>query len=174
MPNIIIRQVGDILYVNQSVYITNGKTVPVYGSVEDADNFFSMTLDGQRWMHSPIDKKFKALASATRRIDRLNYYGVLANPSQPLQFPRGTDTLVPVAVQQACYELAQALLKGVDPDTEADLLPTTFQGYGGLRTEYDRSSIQPWVAAGIPCKAAWDLLLPFLNERRGTVLTRVS
>lgn len=173
-PSPLNESMTDILYINQCVTVTNGKTVPVYGSVEDADNFFSMTLEGQRWMFTQPDKKFKALVSATRRIERLNFYGVQANPAQPLQFPRGTDTLVPVEVQQACYELAQALLSGVNPDTETDLITTTFQGYGGLRTEWDRSSLQPWIIAGIPCKAAWDLLWPFLDERRGLRLTKVS
>ncbi len=165
---------SDTLYLNQSVSVTNNKTVPVYGTVEDADNYFSQTLEGQRWMFTEQGKKFKALVSATRRIDRLNFFGTQANPEQLLQFPRGTDTSVPVQIQQACYELAQALLKGVDPDTETDLLVTTFQGYGGLRTEYDRSSSQPWIIAGIPCKMAWDLLWPFLDERRGIILTKVS
>lgn len=165
---------SDILYFNQAVQVTNGKTVPCYGTVEDADNYFGMTLEGQRWMATSRDRKYKALVSATKRIDRLNFKGVMAVADQPLQFPRGTDTLVPVEIQQACYELAQALLKGVDPDTEADLILTTFQGYGGLRTEYNRSSVQPWIIAGIPCKMAWDLLWPYLDERRGMVLTKVS
>lgn len=168
------RTTSDTLYVNQSVVVTNNKTVPYYGTVEDADNYFSSTLEGQRWMASTRDRKSKALVSATKRIDRLNFIGIKHDNAQPLQFPRGTDTLVPVEIQQACYELAQALLKGVDPDTEADNTLTTFQGYGGLRTEYNRNSVQPWIIAGIPCKIAWDLLWPFLDERRKIVLTKVS
>ncbi len=174
MPNIIIRQVTDVLYINQCVAVTNGANCIYYGTIEKADNYFDCMLEGQRWVASTHERKHQALVSATKRIDRLNFFGVLHDPMQPKQFPRGTDTLVPVEVEWACYELAQALLKGVDPDTETDLITTTFQGYGGLRTEYDRSSLQPWVVAGIPCKIAWDLLWPFLDERRAILLTKVS
>lgn len=171
---IIERTVVSTLNLGQSVTVSNSSTVPTYGTVEQADNYFSQTLEGQRWMHTPREKKFKALVSATKRINRLNFSGYKAQADQPLQFPRGTDTLVPVDIQQACFELAQVLLKGVDPDTEADNALVTLQGYGGLRTEFDRSSHQPWMLSGIPNKYAWDLLWPYLDDVRGIELVRVS
>jgi len=171
---IIIREVESILLLTDSVLVANGSTLPIYGTVEKADNYFGMMLEGQRWSYTDRLRKVQALVSATRRIDRLNFIGVQANPAQPLQFPRGTDTLVPVEIEQATYELALVLLKGVDPDTEHDNLSATVQAYGGLRTEYDRGFVPPYIKAGIPSQTAWHLLLPFLDPRTGIELRRVS
>lgn len=171
---IIIRQVTQTLYLTESVVVANGSTLPIYGTLEKADNYFAMMLEGQRWAYTERLTRLQALVSATRRIDRLNFVGDLVSEDQPLQFPRGTDTVVPVQIEQACYELALALLKGVDPDTEADNLLTTVQAYGSLRSEFDRSSTQPYIRAGIPSQTAWNLLFPFLDSVRGITLRRVS
>lgn len=173
MPTI-IRSVGSVVLLTSDLIVANGSTLPIYGTLEKADNYFAMMLEGQRWTYTDRLKRFQALVSATRRIDRLNFIGVKSNPNQFLQFPRGTDTLVPVDIEQACYELALVLLKGVDPDTERDNLSSTFQGYGGLRSEFDRSIIHPYLVAGIPSFTAWNLLLPYLDERSGIELKRIS
>lgn len=171
---IIIREVTSVLYLTQSVSVSNGSTVPMYGSVEKADNYYALMLEGQRWNATDRLRKTQALVSATRRIDQLNFIGQKADPLQPLQFPRGTDTLVPVAIEQACFELAQELLKGVDPNTERDNTLATVQAFGQLRSEFDRNSVLPYMVAGIPSATAWNLLFPFLAERREMKLTRVS
>jgi hypothetical protein len=171
---IIIRSVESIILLTQEVVVANGSTLPIYGSVEEADNYFAMMLEGQRWHYTERLKRLQALVSATKRIDRLNFVGEKADEDQPLQFPRGTDTEVPVDIRQATYEFALALLNGVDPDTEADNLAMSSQGYGGLRSDYDRSSIPPWINSGIPCKTAWNLLLPYLRPRLGVSLRRDS
>jgi len=161
------------LYLTQVVQVANKKTVPFYGTVNDANNYFEQMLEGQRWMNTPQEKRVKALISATRRIEQLNFRGQMASADQPLQFPRGTDTTVPVDIEQACYELAQALLKGIDPDTEAANLRNSLQAYGGLRTELNTEQPQPWTIAGIPSFTAWQLLLPYMEEVRGVKLERV-
>ncbi|TXH08446.1 MAG: hypothetical protein E6R03_18195 [Hyphomicrobiaceae bacterium] len=170
----IIREVESTFYVTQDVSVANGSTLPIYGSVERGDNYFAMMLEGQRWMDTPRLRKLQALVSATRRIEQLRFYGEKHDASQPLQFPRGTDTLVPVEIEQACYELAQTLLKGVDPDKEADNLSVTVLAFGQLRSEQDRSFVPPYVRAGIPSQTAWNLLLPFLDPDLGITLQRVS
>jgi hypothetical protein len=154
--------------------VANGSTLPIYGTVEKADNYFAMMLEGQRWAYTERLKKVQSLVSATRRIERLNFKGVQTSTAQPLQFPRGTDTVVPVEVEQACYELALCLLSGVNPDTEIDNLAATVQAYGSLRSEMDRTSIPPYIRAGIPSPTAWSLLFPYLDPVRGIVLRRVS
>lgn len=171
---VIIRSVESILRINEALVAANGSTLPFYGTLERADNYFASMLEGQRWAYTERLKRVQALVSATRRIDRLNFVGDLASADQPLQFPRGTDTVVPVAVEQACYELALVLLKGVDPDTEADNLVASVQAYGSLRSEFDRSITLPYVRAGIPSLTAWNLLFPFLDPVRGITLRRVS
>jgi hypothetical protein len=173
MP-VIIRSVESVLLLTQSVIVSNGTTLPIYGTVEKANNYFSMDLNGQRWMYTEHLRKVQALMKATKLIDRLNFVGDRTSDDQPLQFPRGTDTLVPVDIEQACYELAQELLKGVDPNTERDHLASTVQAFGGLRSEFDRSIVPLYIAAGIPSATAWNLLLPYLQDNCGIEFRRVS
>ncbi len=173
MP-LIDRSVESTLLLTQSVIVANGSTLPIYGTLEKADNYFARMREGQRWVYTDRLKRLQALVSATKRIDRLNFQGDMASADQPLQFPRGTDTEVPVDIEQACYELALVLLKGVDPDTEQDNLSHTVQAFGGLRSEYDRSFVPAYLRAGIPSATAWNLLLPYLKERREIEIRRDS
>lgn len=172
--SLIIRQLGSQLSFYQTAVAYTAITVPTYGSIQEADAYFTTQLGGQRWMNTETSKKQQALVAATKRIDRLNFIGLRADPSQPLQFPRGTDTTVPVAIREACYELAQALLKGVDADTERDNLRLRSSSYGGLRSEFDRSAAHPYIAAGIPSATAWDLLWPYIRPLTSIELVRVD
>lgn len=171
---IIIRSVSHRLCFSQEIVPQNVSTYIMYGTVDKADKYYATRLEGQQWLFTDRDKRIKSLVSATERIDRLNFRGVKVDSSQPLQFPRGTDTLVPVEIEQACYQVAYALLKGIDPDTEADNLPASLLAYGNLRSQYDRSVVNAWTRAGIPNQHAWNLLLPFLDPRTELVLRRNS
>lgn len=171
---IFIRTVSNTLYINDQSIVSNRTTLPIYGSLVDSNNYFAMLLHGQKWEYLSSDLKVKALVSATKLIENLNFAGSKANASQPLQFPRGTDTLVPVAIEEATYELALALLKGIDPDTERDNLSVTVQAYGSLRSEFNRSSPPPYIVAGIPSATAWNKLLPFLEPRTAVTLSRIN
>ncbi len=169
------RTVVSNLYFQQSLIISNGSTLPIYGTLERANNYFGSMLEGQLWEYTESSKRFRALVSATKRIDRLRFDGDMASADQPLQFPRGTDTIVPVDIEHACYELALALLKGIDPDTEQDNLTMTVQAYGTLRSEHDRGITPPYFRAGIPSATAWNYLLPYLSEAgKEIVFRRVS
>lgn len=171
---IIIRSVTHHLNLSQGTVPQNVSTFLMYSTLERADNYFACRLEGQQWMFTDRDKRLKAMVSATERIDLLNFRGEKADASQLLQFPRGTDTTVPDEIEKACYHVAYALLKGIDPDTEADNLPTTLLAYGNLRSQYDRSVVNPWTRAGIPNQHAWNLLFPFLDPRTELVLRRTS
>lgn len=173
MPTI-DRSVSNEILFTQAIVVANGSTLPIYGTLERANNYFGSMLEGQRWNYSDQLTRVQALVSATRRIDRLNFIGEKADEDQDLQFPRGTDTVVPVDVEHATYELALVLLKGVDPDTEADNLNMKSQVYAGLRSEYDRSIAQPYIRAGIPSQTAWNLLLPYLDIRLEVMIRRDS
>lgn len=170
----IVRSVSDVLVVTEALIVANNSTLPIYGTLDRADNYFASMLEGQKWAYTTRQRKLAALVSATKAIDRLNFVGDKADCDQYLQFPRGTDTIVPVDIEQASYELAIALLKGVDPNTERDNLTMTVQGYGNLRSEHDRSIVPPYIVAGIPSATAWNLLLPYLCERRGILIRRDS
>lgn len=170
----IIRNADSVLYLTSGVTAANTSNILVYGSIEKADNYFASVLHGQKWEYLDRSLKAKALVSATKLIEQLNFAGTPTVPSQPLSFPRGTDTLVPVAIEEATYELALALLKGIDPDTERDNLSMTVQGYGTVKAEYNRASPPPYIVSGIPSPTAWHKLLPFLEERRAVRITRTD
>lgn len=170
----IIRNVESFLGLSQSTCVANGSTLPIYGTLERANNYHASMLEGQRWGCTDSTRRYQALVSATKRIDRLNFIGVRNSESQPLQFPRGTDTLVPVDIEQACYDIALALLSGVDPDTEHVNSLTTVQAYGGLRSEFNRGSVLEYFANGIPSLTAWQKLFPYLQGRHEIELRRIS
>lgn len=166
--------IADSINPQQSVSVTNGKTIPFYGSVQDADNYFTFRLHCDEWFDADLRTKISALAQATRQIDRLNFVGSRASTTQLLEFPRAGQLSVPIVIEQATYELALLMLNGVVPDTEAANLSTVTRGYGPMKTEYLRTFAVHNVKAGIPSFTAWNLLYPYLRSIEGVKLSRVS
>jgi hypothetical protein len=165
---------NNTFYLTQNVVVANKKTVPIYGSVGDADNYFYAHINYSDWADATKEDKWRCLATATRLIDRLNFVGQKADADQALQFPRSGATKVPIAIEQACYELALKLHMGLDPDTEARQLSVRLQGYGGSRTDYDRTFVPDYVRAGIPSQVAWNLLYPYLRDPNALSVVRSS
>jgi len=98
-----------------------------------------------------------------------------AEASQPLEFPRGSDTEVPEAIRRAEYELAFSLLDGVDPQMELENLAVTAQGYAEVRTHYERNMVPiEHLINLVPNPLAWSLLKPFLRDDQAVRLSRVS
>ncbi len=170
-------------------------TVNHYGDVTEADGYFSNRLHEHAWTNTSAADRPKALWAATLIIDALNFKGMKnsvytllqANPSssdgdiraaevlQPLEFPRGADTDVPEAIRMACYEIAHALLDGKDPELELENLGIVSQGFGSVRTTYNRTQIPiEHIINGIPSSQAWRLLKPFLRDDEAIKLSRVS
>lgn len=145
-----------------------------YATLSEANAYFATRLHSGLWTETPPADRNAALADATRRIDRLNFAGEKAVDTQELQFPRGTDSSVPGDIKIACYEIAFALLDGVDPERETQDLGVVSQGYSSVRTTYDRSLVQEHFANGIPSIMAWRYLTPFLRDNRSVLLSRVS
>lgn len=170
----IARSVDDLIIFTHTVIVANGSTLPIYGSVEAADRYFGMQLEGQRWAYTDRLRRVQALVESTAAIDRLNFAGDKVDPAQDLQFPRGTDTTVPVDIQIATYENALALLKGINPATERENLNTTVQAYGNLRSYFDRTIVPEHFASGIASPKAWDRLLPYLQSRKELAMRRIS
>lgn len=167
----IIADCSDIMYLSETLYVSDGKVLPFYGSLADAENYFRFRLDNDPWLEASRDRKIAALAQATRGIDRLSYIGTKTGA---LEFPRDFQTEVPVEIKQACYEDALALLDGIDPNTETDNLVSNSQGYGSLRTHYVRDYQTPHRVNGIASATAWRLLAPFLADGESVALSRVS
>ena len=117
---------------------------------------------------------YKSVAMATKIIDRLNFLGSKLDADQANQFPRDDDTDVPDDIKEACFEIALALLDGVDPQIEAENLGMISQGYANVRSTYDRGVGAEYIAAGIPSSTAWRYLLPYLRSPHFVDVLRTS
>jgi hypothetical protein len=150
-----------------------------YGTLARANEYFSQKLFEDAWTNTP-EYHPVALWRATLIIDDLNYKGVknavyvLSNPNrdeviaadstQALEFPRGPETEVPLKIEQACYEIAYALLEGVDQQEQSESLDVQRQAYGSVRTSYGTHKAgSAQITSGVPSSVAWRMLKPFLT-----------
>jgi hypothetical protein len=163
-----------------------------YGSVEEANEYFAMRLHEFAWSTADILDQPKALNAATQIIDSLNFKGMKATVAaladdasnseitaaeiaQELEFPRGSDTVVPLAIRKATYEIAHSLLDGKDPEVELENLGIVSQAYASVRTTYSRNQVPiEHIVNGIPNAQAWRWIKPFLRDEDAFKLNRVS
>jgi len=145
-----------------------------YITVADADTYFENRYNVTIWDQADDDDKEKALKDMTLRIDRLNFIGIKADEDQEKQFPRYGDTTVPLDIQYACAEGAFALLDGIDPERELELLGMKSQGLASARSTFDRSFAPEHFLAGIPSAMAWNYLKPYLIDPENVQITRVT
>lgn len=145
-----------------------------YQTVSGADTYFDERLDSDVWVQASSTNKTKALATATRYIDALNFAGDKADAAQENEFPRGTDTVIPQAIKDATCEIAIALLDGVNIEYQAEQgnVESVKYGPGSLRKESDW--IPEHITHGIPSIVAWNLLRPYLRDATTLTLKRVS
>ncbi len=87
--------------------------------------------------------------------------------------PPGRPDDVPQDVQDACCEIAFALLDGIDPDLEYENLRMVSQGIGNIRSTYNPEAIPEHILAGVPSAAAWRYLKPYLRDVRDIRVSRV-
>lgn len=145
-----------------------------YGSLVDAEIYFNNRLRSAEWHDATIDDRKRALVEATECIDKLNFIGTMTSSSQLHAFPRNGSTNVPTEIERACYEIAIKLLEGYDPDMEVENLAAQSQGYSSVRATYDRAFVLPHLRAGIVSNKAWQLLTPWITEKRNLKLRRVT
>ncbi|MGN6136085.1 MAG: hypothetical protein ACTHOU_16480 [Aureliella sp.] len=165
----------------------------IYGSLSEAQAYFDDRLHEVAWSAASVADRRKSLVQATRIIDTLSYKGNKAavyqlleaneaatdaeireaEASQATQFPRGSDTEVPEAIRIASYEIAYALLDGVDPQLELEALGVSSAGLESVRATYSRQQ-KPvdHIINGVPSASAWRRLLPFLRDDRSVKLYR--
>ncbi len=168
------------------VPITQTLTNSPYLTVDDASTYFSTRLRSDPWDDASPTDQGKALATATRAIDRLNYIGIKVDPAQENEFPRmapnvganytgTTDVTIPVPqdILFACCEEALSLLDGMDPEFEMAQLHSNSSAYAGVRDTYDRSFANENVKAGIMSPIAWNFLRPWLDDSQSITLSRV-
>ena len=151
-----------------------------YGTLAGANEYFSEKLFEDAWTGSLADYHPMALWKATKIIDDLNYKGakhavyelsganrdevIAADVSQLREFPRGPEVAVPLKIEQACYEIAYALLEGVDPQDQSEAQDVQRQAYGSVRTSYGGYKANTaQITHGVPSSVAWRMLKPFLT-----------
>lgn len=170
----LVISISDYAFFNQEVHVCLESFTDFYGSLKDADLYFCNRLNSKVWEQAEENDKKKALIEATRLIDRLNFKGSKADLTQWLQFPRGTDTLVPQDIKIACYEIGYRLLDDIDIEMEIDNLSVTSEGFSSVRTSFDRSPGSIHMRHGIPSAKAWFYLFPYLIDPRQITLNRKS
>jgi hypothetical protein len=152
-----------------------------YITVYDANLYFQTRLGTDAWDSAIPTDQTKALAQATRSIDRLNFIGIKANPCQSFQWPRivgprrlGTisASCLPNDIQVATAELALNLLDGIDADLEDELLGSQSDAYATVRVTSDSKVARDHIKAGIVSAIAWRLLLPWLQDPRAITLRK--
>lgn len=166
-----------------------------YGDIVDAQDYFDNRLHEIAWSDATSIDRVKALIAATNIIDQLNFKGEkatvhtllvddpdateeekrTADQAQALEFPRGTDTIIPESIRTATYEMAHSLLDGKDPEIELESLGITSQGYGSLRTTYNRQQTPlEHLVNFVPSPMAWRWIRPFLRDEDAILLSRIS
>lgn len=157
-----IRYTSETLDFTEDIVFENIREFPIYGTVDEADRYFAVLLHGEIWERCTPIRKYKALVSATSNINKLRFAGRKTNATQALEYPRNGDTVVPLAVRQATYEEAMALLKGIDVVTEYDNLFVKSRGMKPLVTDYDTGVVPEYKKHGIASLRAWNFILPYL------------
>lgn len=151
-----------------------------YETYTAADTYFLDRLYVAEWTASTNSDKTKALTEASARIDRLKFAGTKVDSAQTEEFPRYYgdeavgDEAVPTDIKIACYEVAFALLDGVDPELELENLAVSARGVSSARTTYARGEVPAHFAAGIPSAYAWNYLKPYLKASGTIKIHRVS
>ena len=147
-----------------------------YDTYDNADTYFTNRLHVSSWTGSTQSQKTIALTEASARIDRLRFIGEKVVAAQDLEFPRYyDDELIDYDdIKIASYEVAYALLDGVDPDLELENLAVSARGISSARTTYARWEAPEHFAAGIPSAYAWAFLRPFLRPSGTVKIRRVS
>ncbi len=148
--------------------------MPIYGSTDGGDTYFTTRLDSDDWDEATDSDKLAALTMATESIDNLNYIGDLTDENQVNQFPRGTDSSVPDEIITATYDIAIILLSGFDIEIETENLWLKERRYAQAKSTYDTSIASPYILAGIASSTAWRKLVPYLRDPSDIRLNRVT
>ena len=105
--------------INATVGASNANS---YLTLVTAQSYADSDLDVSDWDAASADKRTRALITATRHLSALLYIGSKASSTQSLPWPRRDaitsdgeleDDEIPTQLLQAQWEIANALVKGV-------------------------------------------------------------
>jgi len=145
-----------------------------YVTPTEADTYFESHLHTDAWDQAITTDRVKALAMATRNIDRLDFTNQKVDVDQELEFPRGDQTEVPDDIESACCELALSILDGNDPDELLADLSVKNEGFSSVRAAYNREILPEYIINGIVSATAWRYLRPYLHANGNMRIERVS
>jgi hypothetical protein len=143
-----------------------------YVSIEVAQEYFDTRMIHESWTDATETDKLRAVITATRLIDRLNFAGAKAVTTQSLEFPRDSDTEIPESIEIACCELAYQLLDGRDPEFEYESYMGQSGSLGPVSVSSDPNIIPEHIAHGIVSTLAWSYLKPFMRDPLALVMER--
>ena len=129
----------------------SGASANSYVTLAGANTYFETVPNSSTWTDKTDDQKNRALISATRWIDSLNYYGDRCDEDQALKWPRnnydvdGVElecSLIPNDVKYATYELARALANDTGAITDSTGTTGLYDEVqlGDLRVKYSKTS----------------------------------
>jgi RNase P subunit RPR2 len=143
-------------------HIPKGGYILSYVSLTEANEYFSDRLHADAWAEAADADKEKALAMATKAIDRQPLKGRKTDLVQEMAFPRYPDTEVPQAIKEACCEEALAILErgnsqrrrlqkeGVQSFTLGNMSETYAPGSGkGLLSQEAKELLRPWLIGAV-------------------------
>jgi len=148
-----------------------GESSNSFVTLAEANTYFETVPSSSTWDDKTDDQKNRALISATRWIDVLNFYGDRCSNGQALSWPRNnyhvdrvelTCSAIPSDIKYATYELARALAN----DTDAVTGNTGTEGLyeevelGELKVKYNTDSqatgsvnnifdVYPWLQSSL-------------------------
>lgn len=140
---------------------------PVYATVAVADAYLGADpVLGPVWEALTTDAKGRYIVLATRRMDVVNWRGDKTESDQVTQWPRTgvtgvEDDELPLALQQACCQLAGEAANGVDL--------ANYTSSAGKEKSIKAGSVsvenfRDFSAAPLPLPpAAWRLMTPYVN-----------
>jgi hypothetical protein len=153
-----------------------------YININWADDYFESRLDSDLWDNTSDSQKTKALAEATRIINRLAFKGIKLSINQVLQFPRiiiteTNNTIIqaeiPDDIKIACVEIAYSLLSGIDVEQEIRNIGTESRSYVASKVIYQANFVHEHFRAGVPSAIAWQYLKPYLVNPLNLTIIRV-
>tara|TARA_B100001094_G_scaffold140981_1_gene136615 strand:+ start:222 stop:752 length:531 start_codon:yes stop_codon:yes gene_type:complete len=126
-------------------------TANSYVTLAEANTYFETVPDSTTWDNKTDDQKNRALISATRWIDSLNFYGDRCDDGQALKWPRNNYhvddvelacTAIPKDIKYAQYELSRALANETDAITGNKGTDGTYEEVkiGDMEVKYNTDS----------------------------------
>ena len=128
-----------------------GETSNSYVTLAEANTYFETAPEESTWDDKSDDQKNRALISACRWIDTLNFLGDRCDNDQALKWPRNNYhvdnvelvcTAIPNNIKNAQYELARALANDTDAITGNKGTDGTYEEVklGDIEVKYNTDS----------------------------------